>query len=112
MLCLAALLGTGCAGSSGRPAVAVQGDIVPVHDPAIIRVGRTYHLFATGQQSQKTGLLPWRTSDDLVHWRYRGPAFTSLPGWASAMVSGTRGLWAPDVERSPRRSTPLKHRSG
>ncbi|WP_165356272.1 family 43 glycosylhydrolase [Sphingosinicella sp. BN140058] len=85
---------------------------MPVHDPAIIRVGRTYHLFATGQQSQKTGLLPWRTSDDLVHWRYRGPAFTSLPGWASAMVSGTRGLWAPDVERSPRRSTPLKHRSG
>ncbi|PSJ40676.1 arabinan endo-1,5-alpha-L-arabinosidase [Allosphingosinicella deserti] len=90
----------GCALSPQlRHTAAVQGDVVPVHDPAIIRAGNLYHLFATGHLSQKTGMLPWRTSEDLVHWRFRGAAFPELPGWTGETVPGARGLWAPDIIR-------------
>ncbi len=75
----------------------MSGDLTPVHDPAIIRAGDTYYLFSTGQAAAKTGLIPWRTSKDLVHWTYRGAVFPSLPDWATAKISGTKGLWAPDM---------------
>ena len=77
---VALLLAAGCAPSpQPHHAAAMRGNVVPVHDPAIIRSDGVYHLFATGQLSQKTGMLPWRTSADLVHWRFRGPAFRELP---------------------------------
>ena len=75
----------------------MSGDISRVHDPAIIREGDTYYLFATGQLAAKTGLLPWRTSKDLVHWTYRGAVLPDLPAWATKTIPGSAGLWAPDI---------------
>jgi arabinan endo-1,5-alpha-L-arabinosidase len=75
----------------------MSGDISPVHDPALIREGDTFYLFSTGQLAAKTGLIPWRTSRDLVHWSYRGAVFRDLPEWAREKIPGAKGLWAPDI---------------
>jgi arabinan endo-1,5-alpha-L-arabinosidase len=73
------------------------GDITPVHDPCIIKHDGTYHLFSTGQARDASGLLPWRTSKDLVQWQLRGRIFDAIPAWASQAVPGVAGLWAPDI---------------
>jgi arabinan endo-1,5-alpha-L-arabinosidase len=75
----------------------MSGDFAPVHDPCIIKAGDTYHLFSTGQAHDPTGLLPWRTSKDLVNWTLHGRVLDSIPPWAQDAVPGTRGLWAPDI---------------
>lgn len=75
----------------------LAGDLAPVHDPCVIKHGGTYHLFSTGQQHDPTGLIPWRTSKDLVSWKVRGRVFEAIPAWAAAAVPGTHGMWAPDV---------------
>ncbi len=75
----------------------MTGDLVPVHDPCIIRQDDTYHLFSTGQLSDEKGMLPWRTSPDLVNWIYRAPALPVMPSWAQEAVPGTKGAWAPDI---------------
>ncbi len=73
------------------------GDLTPVHDPCIIKEGDTYHLFSTGQLHDKTGLLPWRTSTNLIEWKLQGRVFDAIPEWARDAVPGTGGLWAPDI---------------
>lgn len=108
--CLLALVGAAAwptyAADADTPAAAsslndrLSGDISPVHDPAIIKAGDTYHLFVTGHVGSKTGIIPWRTSTDLVNWHYRGPVFSTLPQWAAETIPGTRGLWAPDISFS------------
>jgi arabinan endo-1,5-alpha-L-arabinosidase len=75
----------------------LAGDLTPVHDPCIIKQGDTYHLFCTGHVHDSTGLLPWRTSRDLVNWKLNGRVFDETPKWAQQAVPGTRGLWAPDI---------------
>ncbi len=84
-----------------RPAKSINerlsGSITPVHDPAIIREGDTFHLFTTGHVGRKEGLIPWRTSKNLVDWTYRGAVFPALPAWATERIKGTKGLWAPDI---------------
>jgi arabinan endo-1,5-alpha-L-arabinosidase len=75
----------------------LTGDLFPVHDPCIVKEGDTYHLFSTGQVHDATGLIPWRTSRDLVHWKLQGKVFESIPEWAARAVPGTGGLWAPDI---------------
>lgn len=75
----------------------LKGDITPVHDPCVIKAGDTFHLFATGQARDATGLLPWRTSKDLVEWKLQGRIFDAIPKWAVEAVPGVGGLWAPDI---------------
>ena len=82
------------------PASIATGDISPVHDPAIIKAGGSYYVFATGGASDPTGILPWRSSPDLIAWTYRGRVFDALPTWAPAAVPGTTGIWAPDISES------------
>jgi arabinan endo-1,5-alpha-L-arabinosidase len=69
----------------------LRGDIRNVHDPTLIREGRTYYLFST-----RAGIAI-RCSEDLVAWRLCGDVFGHLPGWAVEEVPGLRGLWAPDI---------------
>jgi len=78
-------------------ALELKGDLAPVHDPCIIKSGRTYHLFSTGHLGDATGLIPWRTSTDLINWKVQGQVFEKLPEWAQETIPGTRGLWAPDI---------------
>jgi arabinan endo-1,5-alpha-L-arabinosidase len=69
----------------------LQGDIINVHDPSIIREGNTFYLFST-----RAG-ISIRCSDDLIRWRLCGDVFGHLPLWAVRDVPGLRGLWAPDI---------------
>lgn len=75
----------------------MHGDIAPVHDPAIIREGDVYTVFATGQRRGTPGFLPTRTSRDLIEWRAGPSALPALPAWARAAVPLARDLWAPDI---------------
>lgn len=77
--------------------LALTGDTMPAHDPAIIKDGNTYYLFTTGSVTDREGLLATRTSTDLTGWTWRGAAYTALPAWAKAAVPGTEGIWAPDI---------------
>jgi arabinan endo-1,5-alpha-L-arabinosidase len=68
----------------------LDGDISPVHDPAIIREADTYYLFCTG------GTI--RRSKDLHHWSVSGKVFEKLPEWATREIPGAHGgYWAPDI---------------
>jgi arabinan endo-1,5-alpha-L-arabinosidase len=73
------------------------GDNFPVHDPCIIRRDDIYHVFSTGHLHDPEGLLPWRTSSDLVEWKLQGRVFEQIPKWAREEIPETRGLWAPDI---------------
>ena len=70
----------------------LSGDLVPTHDPALIREGDTYYLFATGGH-----YIAAKTSPDLVNWHDAGSVLEAIPAWALAAVPGTKGMWAPDI---------------
>lgn len=80
-----------------RTALALTGDLAPVHDPAIIKQGDTYYLFNTSQADQPPGLIHIRRSKDLRAWERAGAVFTAIPDWATKTIVGTRGIWAPDI---------------
>ncbi len=77
--------------ASGPPdLLRLDGDISPVHDPAIIKQDDTYYVFCTG------GSI--RRSKDLRHWTVSGRVFANLPEWVSSEIPGVRdGYWAPDI---------------
>ena len=77
----------------------LSGSLAPVHDPAIIRQGDEFLVFVTGHLGSGPGPLTLRTSPDLVHWTLRGASFPVLPPWATRLVPGAKGLWAPDISR-------------
>jgi arabinan endo-1,5-alpha-L-arabinosidase len=76
-------------------ALPVEGDVSPIHDPAIIRQGSTYHVFASNRFAQK--LVPMFCSDDLRRWALCGNVFDAVPDWALKEIPETRGIWAPDI---------------
>jgi arabinan endo-1,5-alpha-L-arabinosidase len=73
----------------------LEGDISPIHDPAMIREGANYYVFATNRFQGK--LVPMFCSPDLRHWRFCGNVFDTVPEWALKEVPGARGIWAPDI---------------
>lgn len=79
--------------AAGEP----EGVLAGAADPTIIAAPgeqKGYYVFATGRG------LPFYHSTDLVHWRRVGRAFPDpVPGWASEKVPGTRGIWAPHIDR-------------
>jgi arabinan endo-1,5-alpha-L-arabinosidase len=75
--------------------LALEGDISPIHDPAIIREGGTYHVFASNRFADK--LVPMFCSPDLRRWSFCGNVFDRVPEWALEDVPGARGIWAPDI---------------
>ncbi|HEX8301340.1 arabinan endo-1,5-alpha-L-arabinosidase [Sphingomonas sp.] len=87
-------------GDAKPPGLALQGDISPVHDPAIFKQGGAYYLFTTSQISEKKGLIHVRTSPDLINWARAEPVFAEIPAWATKAISGTRGIWAPDISKT------------
>src|SRR5947208_1623204 len=48
----------------------LTGDLVPTHDPVIIREGNTYYVFSTGSDNGR--FVRAKTSKDLVHWTAAG----------------------------------------
>lgn len=80
----------------GQPEVLkLEGDISPVHDPAIIRAGDIYAVFASNRFARK--LVPMFCSRDLRQWKFCGHVFDDVPEWARKEVPGTRGIWAPEI---------------
>jgi arabinan endo-1,5-alpha-L-arabinosidase len=73
----------------------LEGDISPIHDPAIIREGDTFYVFSTNRFAGQ--LLPIFCSQDLHHWKFCGHVFDSVPEWALREIPGARGIWAPDI---------------
>lgn len=65
----------------------------PFPDPMVLRVGpRDYWAYGTSL-GWNPGYFPILYSRDLVHWRYQGDLFPSVPSWV------TGDTWAPDVVR-------------
>jgi arabinan endo-1,5-alpha-L-arabinosidase len=97
LLCAA----SGAAASAGalerRPpeTLPLEGDISPVHDPAIIREGGSYYVFASNRFAQK--LVPMFCSPDVRRFTLCGNVFDDVPKWALEEVPGARGIWAPDI---------------
>jgi arabinan endo-1,5-alpha-L-arabinosidase len=73
----------------------LEGDISPIHDPAIIRQGKTYYVFATNRFADK--LTPIFCSQDLRQWKFCAHVFDAVPEWALKEIPGARGIWAPDI---------------
>ena len=73
------------------------GDLVPTHDPVLVKEHGTYYVFSTGIGADTHNTVAVRTSPDLIHWTARGGLFDRLPAWTQAAVPGTRGMWAPDM---------------
>jgi len=73
----------------------LTGDLVPTHDPVIIREGDTYYVFSTGSDNGR--FVRAKTSKDLVHWTGAGALIDRLPDWATRAVPGTQDMWAPDI---------------
>ena len=93
------LSNTACAQQGAKPEgdtlnSRLTGDLVPTHDPVIMREGDTYHVFGTGNGGR---YIETRTSTDLIHWTATGPLFTTIPQWAKDAIPGTDGMWAPDI---------------
>jgi len=75
----------------------LTGDLSPVHDPCAVKDGDTYYVFSTGPSGADSGLIPWRSSKNLLQWSRGGAVFPALPGWAADAVPGAKGIWAPDI---------------
>ncbi|MBW8842759.1 MAG: arabinan endo-1,5-alpha-L-arabinosidase [Sphingomonadales bacterium] len=73
----------------------LAGDLVPTHDPVIIREGDTYYVFSTGSENGR--FIRAKTSRDLIHWTAAGALIERLPDWATRVVPGARDMWAPDI---------------
>lgn len=73
----------------------LTGDL-GVHDPALIKAGDTYHLFATGGRRNR-GVVSRFTSPDMRQWSRAGTVFPELPPWVADEVPKARNAWAPDI---------------
>jgi arabinan endo-1,5-alpha-L-arabinosidase len=85
----------GSAAAADFEVLPLQGDLA-VHDPAMIKEGDTYYLFATGG-FRGFGVVPMFTSPDMRTWTRSGFAFKELPEWAATEVPKARNAWAPDI---------------
>jgi len=81
----------------GRSHLELSGDVVPAHDPVLIREGKTYYSYSTGMDDRKPILA--RASDNLVVWRPLSGPLQAIPGWALEIVPGARDIWAPDIAK-------------
>lgn len=70
-----------------------------VHDPTMIREGKQYYVFSTGDPNGKigNGNIQIRTSLNLTHWKYDGTVFKNMPHWIRKAYPKIINLWAPDI---------------
>jgi len=95
ILLMAAMLSVGLAAAAPE-VLTLDGDLSPIHDPAMVREGDNYYAFATNKYQQKD--VPMFCSPDLHHWKFCGNVFDGVPGWALEKIPGARGIWAPDIK--------------
>jgi len=86
-----------------------------VHDPSCIKIEDTYYLYSTDayyippninfkdDSLVEMGNIPVRSSKDLVHWKFEGWVFDSIPQDAFNHVTAANegkmpnGIWAPYI---------------
>ena len=83
--------GPGSAAPKEPVVLKLEGDIEGVHDPVIIKQKDTYYVFCTGGGRGGGGIIPIRTSKDLVHWSEQQfvPVMTN--------ETTTVNVWAPEI---------------
>lgn len=75
-----------------EPTKPTPNAIQHVHDPCIIKQGRDFYVFSTGNG------IPIRRSRDLVHWEFIGQLFAeNVPAWAKEKIPNATMIWAPDI---------------
>lgn len=82
-----------------KSATDLQGN-ARVHDPSLIKHGKTYYVFSTGSPNSEinNGNIQIRASNDLKNWRFIGTVFKDIPAWITATLgSKPKSLWAPDI---------------
>src|ERR1019366_6704821 len=93
-----ALLVTAAAAPTEPEVLKLSGDVEGVHDPVIIKQKDTYYVFCTGRgRDGAAGIIPIRTSKDLIHWTNAGTALPGIPDWGKREIPGARDAWAPDI---------------
>ena len=63
-------------------------------DPFVLKVGNTWHAYATNWSTGSVVNVPYMTSTDLVHWTFPKDAMRNLASWA---IPGE--TWAPTVRK-------------
>jgi arabinan endo-1,5-alpha-L-arabinosidase len=97
-----------------KPVIPSGGIVESCADPTVIHGAGTdtrWYMYCTtdplhGADKNASGdfnfhLIPMLSSRDLVHWTYRGDAFSGLPAYAA----GNAALWAPEVVYHPENHT-------
>ena len=94
---IAALLLLCAAEVAGQPLVSTYANPldVKVADPHILRDGGSYYLYGTGGHAHGRQGIPVWSSPDLVHWIFRGYAWTK-----DENTWGQFWFWGPEVHRS------------
>lgn len=67
------------------------------HDPSLVRDGRLWYVFSTGDPKVGGGTIQVRSSRDARHWTYGGTVGTAIPSWVRDAVPGVSNLWGPDI---------------
>lgn len=78
---------------TGSMALPIEGAIMNIHDPVMIKHDDYYYLFSTGVG------VPIKRSPDLLTWRVArgGTVFQGNPEEPFAYVPGATDIWAPDI---------------
>src|SRR5262245_43913510 len=90
-------LAVGMSAAAGPEILKLEGDLDGVHDPVIIKQKDTWYVFCTGGGRGVPGVIPIRTSKDLIHWKTAGTVLPEIPEWGKTEIPGARGAWAPDI---------------
>ncbi len=77
----------------------LSGNIVPVHDPSLMRrTDGSYISYTTDLPFlNNPHFIAQRCSPDGLAWQSCGYVFDTLPAWISAQYPGATGIWAPDI---------------
>lgn len=72
--------------------VTAQTNLIPAHDPVMIKQDSVYYMFCTGM-----GITVW-SSVNRVNWKKENPVFAKPAEWVVKELPAFRGhTWAPDI---------------
>ena len=93
-----ALLASACSDTTSKDQCALSPNIVdlssdasPIHDPTMIKAGKTYYLYSSSP------LGSFYTSNDMIAWRFAGNVFDHMPAWLQSLIPAADHVGAPDI---------------
>lgn len=96
--CLVSPLASAITSASTVPTNPVPSYVF-IHDPSMIREGKVWYLFSTGDPhgGVNHGNIQIRVSTNLRTWRLEGTVFAQIPSWITKEIPLVENLWAPDI---------------